>query len=205
MKNDEDNNAENESFNIIDIVAQEAERVVAESCEAAKLEAEQELENALREYEQRTRQIVLKIKEGAKSRTAEIADRLGEAIMVRIENSSTEAVAEVIAEFGEKAEHIIRTIQETSVRESEEAPVGVENEAESDTESDDNNSTVFRYATRDEAIPAAGSQQEAEVKNDSKKPSFGVEVENELAGITEDKANGKSKLDSEDFEHWLAQ
>jgi len=195
MKNNEDNNSKPESINIIDMVAQETELIVAESCEAAKLQAEQELEKALREYGQRTRQIVIKIKKEAEYRTAEIAGRLGKAIMMRVEKSSTEAVAEVITEFGEKAEQIIQTIQEAIARDAEGLSAGVESKSESNAENDNNN----------EAVPAVDSQQEAEETNDSTTSGFDIEVENELAGITEDNANGNLQLDSEDFEHWLSQ
>jgi acyl-CoA reductase-like NAD-dependent aldehyde dehydrogenase len=102
--------SEQESARIIEMVAKDTEQVIAKACEAAKREAEQELEKALREYEQKAKQIVLKIREEAKSRAAEIASRLGEAIMLGIEKSSTEAVADVAAEFSKKVESLTQTI-----------------------------------------------------------------------------------------------
>ena len=106
--------SEQESARIIETVPKDTEQVIAKACEAAKREAEQELEKALREYEQKTRQIVLKIREEAKSRAAEIASRLGEAIMLGIEKSSTEAVADAVAEFSKKAERLTQALPGTA-------------------------------------------------------------------------------------------
>jgi 23S rRNA A1618 N6-methylase RlmF len=102
--------SEQESARIIETVAKETEEVIAKACDSARREAVEELEKALREYEQKTRQIVLKIKGEAKSKAAEIASRLGEAIMLGIEKSSTEAVADAVAEFSKKAESLTQTI-----------------------------------------------------------------------------------------------
>jgi len=145
--------SEQESARIAETVARETEQVIAKACEAARREAELELEKALREYEQKTKQIVLKIREEAKSKAAEIAVRLGEAIVLGIEKSSTEAIADAVAEFGKKAESLTQTI----------------------------------------AAP-----------EDKAKPEPEIAAEQELAGVTEDKANGKSPS-SDDFEQWLKQ
>ena len=187
MSTTEDNKSEAEPANIIEIVARETEQVITKACEAAKREAEQELEKALRAYEQKTRQIVLKIREEAKSRTVEIASRLGEAIMMRIEKSSTEAVADAVAEFSKKAEHLTQTLQETAGKEAEQALTGVKAGVES------------------EPTSAAGKQQEPQEVADKVKPGFEIEVGQELAGIKEDEANGGTQQGSEEFEHWLTQ
>jgi hypothetical protein len=205
VSDNENNNSGAESTKIIDMVTQEAEQVVAKACEAAKQEAEQELEKALREYEQRTRQIVLKIREEAKSKTAEIANRLGEAIMMRIEKSSTEAVADAVAGFGKRAEQITQTLQEEAGKEAEQALSGVKAGAESGNGSSGDNQKAI---AEDKATPVTDrkqNQQETEEKTEKAKSGFEIEVEQELAGITEDKANGKAQMDSEDFESWLTQ
>jgi hypothetical protein len=206
VTDNENNSSGAESTKIIDIVAQEAEQVVAKACEAARQEAEQELEKALREYEQRTRQIVLKTREEAKSKTAEIASRLGEAIMMRIEQSSTEAVADAVAGFSKRAEQLTQTLQEAADKEAEQALTDVKAEVKSDTGSGDDDAQ--EAIAEEETISATDEkqeQQEAEEETDKAKSGFEIEVEQELAGITEDKANGKAQLDSEEFENWLTQ
>ena len=187
MNTPEDNKSETESADIIETVARETEQVITKACEAAKREAEQELERALREYEQKTRQIVLKIRGEAKSRTVEIASRLGEAIMMRIEKSSTEAVADAVAEFSKKAEHLTQALQETAGKEAEQALIGVKAGVES------------------EPTSAADKQQEPEEVADKAKPGFEIEVGQEPTGIKEDEANGGTRQNSEEFEHWLTQ
>jgi len=210
--NDENNSSGAESTSIIDMVAQEAEQVVTKACESAKQEAEQELEKALREYEQRTRQIVLKIREEAKSRTAEIASRLGEAIMIRIEKSSTEAVADAVAGFSKRAEQITQTLQETADREAEQALTGVKAGVESGIGRGDNNNGARKAkaeeettSTADETTPTADKQQEPGEEAGEARSGFDIEIEQEMAGITEDKANGGTQQDSEECEHWLTQ
>ncbi len=187
MNTTEDNKSETKSADIIETVARETEQIITKACEVAKREAEQELEKVLREYEQKTRQIVLKIREEAKSRTVEIASRLGEAIMMRIEKSSTEAVADAVAEFSKKAEQLTQTLQETAGKEAEQALIGVKAGVES------------------EPAPAAGKQREPEEVADKTKPSFEIKVGQKLAGITGDEANGGTRQNSEEFEHWLTQ
>jgi len=175
----EDNKSDTGSAKIIEIVARETEQVIIKACEAAKREAGQELEKALREYEQKTRQIVLKFREEAKSRTVEIASRLGEAIMMRIEKSSTEAVADAVAEFSKKAEQLTQTLQETAGKEAEQALIGVKAGVES------------------ESTSAAGKQQEPEEVAGKVKPGFEIKVG--------DEANGGTRQNGEEFENWLTQ
>ena len=205
MKTTEDNNSEAESANIIETVAQEAEQVIIKACEAARQEAEQELEKALRDYEQKTRQIVLKIREEAKSRTVEIASRLGEAIMMRIEKSSTEAVADAVAGFSKKAEQLTQTLQEAAGKEVEQSLTGVKAGVESVVKSNGNNNAARNGANEDEAMSAADKQQELKETAGKEEPGFKIEVDQELTGITEDEANGGAQQDSEEFEHWLTQ
>jgi len=205
VKTTEDNNSEAESANIIETVAQEAEQVIIKACEAARQEAEQELEKALRDYEQKTRQIVLKIREEAKSRTVEIASRLGEAIMMRIEKSSTEAVADAVAGFSKKAEQLTQTLQEAAGKEVEQSLTGVKAGVESAVKSNGNNNAARNGANEDEAMSAADKQQELKETAGKEEPGFKIEVDQELTGITEDEANGGAQQDSEEFEHWLTQ
>lgn len=187
--NDGNNGFGAESSNIIEAIAQEAEQIVTKACEAARQEAEQELEKVLREYEQKTKQIVLKIKEEAKSMTAEITGRLGEAIMMRIEESSAEAVAGAISNFGKKAEQVF---------------AGTENIIQSNNNGNGNGSTVRKDTIENKNISANDSKEKIEEVYKAK-PSFEIEIEQELSGISGNGTNGGTKKDSEEFENWLTQ
>jgi vacuolar-type H+-ATPase subunit H len=69
-----------EPKDIMAYLTREVEKVVADAGEAAGREAEQEVERILGEYEQKTKHIMLKVREGMKARATEIANRLSEAI-----------------------------------------------------------------------------------------------------------------------------
>ncbi len=93
-------------------LAKEAEQLIGKVGKIARQEAEQEMGRILHQYEQRTKQIVLKIKEENKARAAEMADALKEAIMLRIEQASSDAIASVIAQSSRKVEELVRKRQE---------------------------------------------------------------------------------------------
>jgi hypothetical protein len=185
VKNNEDNTAVDESTQIVDVIARETEQVIGRACEAASQEASQELEKALREYEQKTKQIVIKVMEEARSRTAEIAKRLSEAIMVKIEQSSTEAVANTVAEFGKRAEKLTKSLQESASQAAHQAL------SSSKPASDSNGKAA--------AQPAA---KEDDGKSDA---GFEIEVGQNLDDIGEEEAKEGSQESSEEFEHWLTQ
>jgi hypothetical protein len=184
VKNNEDNTAVDESTQIVDVIARETEQVIGRACEAASQEASQELEKALREYEQKTKQIVIKVMEEARSRTAEIAKRLSEAIMVKIEQSSTEAVANTVADFGKRAEKLTQSLQESASQAARQAM------SDSKPASDSNGKT----AAQPEAKETAG-------KSDA---GFEIEVDQNLGDIGEETKEA-SQENSEEFEHWLTQ
>lgn len=190
MESNEKKKNGTETAEIIELIARETEQVVAKACEAARREAEQELEKALRDYEQKTRQIVLKIREEAKARTAEIAGRLGEAIMMNIEKSSTEAIADAVAGFGKKAEILTQNLKETTGKEVEQALAGLE-------------SGTRKFATEGESAPAPDNRQQAKETAGAANSDFELEVGQELTGVTEDEADEETQQDSEEFEHWL--
>jgi len=108
--------SEQESTKIIEAFSKETEQIFARSYETARHAAELELEKALREYEQKAKQIVLKIREEAKARTAEIASRLSEAIMQGIERSSAEAMASSVVEFNRRAESLTQSLCPNGVK-----------------------------------------------------------------------------------------
>ncbi len=61
--------SETDGLDVIAELSCEAERVIAEASEAASREAKQELDRILDEYERKTKQIVLKIREDTKAKT----------------------------------------------------------------------------------------------------------------------------------------
>jgi hypothetical protein len=113
--------SEQESGKIIETFGKETEQVFAKACETARHAAELELEKALQEYEQKAKQIVLKIREEAKTRTAEIASRLSEAIIQGIERSSAEAMASSVVEFNRRAESLTQGLCSNGAKQPEKA------------------------------------------------------------------------------------
>jgi len=173
--NNGSNTAVEESTKIVDVIARETEQVISKACEAAGQEANQELEKALREYEQKTKQIVIKVMEEARSRTADIANRLSEAIMAQIQQSSTEAVANTVAEFGKRAEKMTQSLQETA-----------------------------RQAITGKPSNGKSTEQ-PESKKDDDKPDEGFEIEVGQSKSEGKITGEASQEDSEEFEHWLTQ
>ncbi len=198
---------ENRSANTMNALVQEAEQVIARACEEARQEVEQELERALREYEQKTRQIVLKIKEEAKSRTLGIANRLGEAIMLSIEKSSTEAVAEAVAEFNKKAGNLTQTLQDTAEQEAGKALTGITVGAEDSGQNATDNATLEDKPEAEKGTEedVAQNQPEPEKAPGEARQGFKIEVEQEIESFIKNEANGGSKQTSEEFEQWLTQ
>ncbi|MFC1847142.1 hypothetical protein ACFLYS_03700 [Chloroflexota bacterium] len=184
-KKDEIKSAKAGEFGVIAELTQEAERVISEASEAAGREARQELERILAEYERKTKQIVLKIREETKAKTADIAGRLSETIMQRIEQASSKAVSEAASEFNIRAIELSRNVEvETSTEISPpvaEAPAIPENGAAGK----DNE-------TRQQDVDKA----EAKVDNNGHKNESVTEEE----GI-----ELKQPLAVDDFDQWLTQ
>jgi hypothetical protein len=158
--------SEQESTKIIEAFGRETEQVFARAYETARKAAELELEKALHEYEQKAKQIVLKIREDAKVRTAEIASRLSEAILQGIERSSAEAVASSVIDFNKRAENLTQNLCQT----------GAKQQAQAEPEK-----------------PASGAGDSLE-----------IDVAKDLAGVADDKPNGRAQA-NEEFEQWLKQ
>lgn len=113
--------ADGSSADTIAALAQEAGKVILEASRAAKQEAEQEAERVLRQYEQKTRQIVLKIREETKVKATVIANRIRDAIMLKIEQAS----ADVIAKSSERVEELVGKTQQIASEEVGQAPAEV--------------------------------------------------------------------------------
>jgi hypothetical protein len=122
--------SEQESEKIIESLSKETEQVFAKACETARHAAELELEKALNEYEQKAKQIVLKIREEAKTKTAEIASRLSEAILQGIERTSAEAMASSVVEFNRRAEGITQGLCPNGAKQPDKAPTAAEDNLE---------------------------------------------------------------------------
>ena len=153
-------------FDMMTELMQEAERIIAEASEAADREAEQELERILSEYEQKTKQIVLRIREKAKSEIAEIANRLSEAIMLRLEKASAQAVAGVVSELSTRAGELTRKMQEAAEKEAGQSvasvAVGLGGNVESAENGDLQEDTGVAEAKADDASRGTGPVTEEE-------------------------------------------
>lgn len=103
-------------------MAKEADQIISSAGKAARQEAEQEMERILKQYEDKTKQIVLRIREETNTKAAQIADNVRESIMLRIEKASSEAIAEAIADSSRKVEELVNVQPDLAVEKAEPAP-----------------------------------------------------------------------------------
>jgi hypothetical protein len=184
-KKDEIKSAEAGELDVIAELTQEAERIISEASEAAGREARQELERILAEYERKTKQIILKIREETKAKTADITGRLSEAIMQKIEQASSRAVSEAASEFNIRAGELSREVEAETDKEISppvaEAPASPENGAAGNDDE-----------TRQQEVYTA----EAKADNNGHKSEAATEEE----GI-----ELKQPLVVDDFDQWLTE
>lgn len=103
------------------LLAKEADDVIAMAGKSARQEAEEETEKMLRQYEQRAKQIVLKIREETRTRAEEMAGRFRDALILRVEEASTAAMDETIHSVGIKTGEIVKHLQEVVKKETRQA------------------------------------------------------------------------------------
>jgi acyl-CoA reductase-like NAD-dependent aldehyde dehydrogenase len=164
-------------------LTQATERIIAEAGEKAGREAEQELERVLGEYERKTKQIILKIKEDTKAKTAEITAKLSEAIMFSIEQASAKAVNSMVSELSIRAGELTRKMQETTEKEPNQEI------SKASTGLWDNIENTYKSASQ-EGLDVVEAK-----KEDAGKEAEPVMEEGEI------KLN--QSIESEDFDQWL--
>lgn len=103
------------------LLAKEAEDVIALAGKSAYQEAADETEKMLQQYEQKAKQIILKIREETHARADEMAVRFRDALMLGVEEASTAALNETINEVGTKTAEIVKRLQEAVRREARQA------------------------------------------------------------------------------------
>ena len=99
---------------VFTLLAEEAESMMKSTSELARKEASEETEKFLLEYEQKARQIILKIRENARLQATEIAERFKEALMLRIEEASASALSQIMAGVGNKTEEMVSRLQQAA-------------------------------------------------------------------------------------------
>jgi hypothetical protein len=162
------------------LLAKEADDVIALAGNSARQEAEEETEKMLRQYEQRAKQLVLKIREETRARADEMAARFRDALILRGEEASTTALNETIKSVAVRADAIIKHMQETVKKETRQAL------AEGLVAGDDR--------------PGSSRSQSEEEKPVAKVEQPGVK---EIRLVSEE--GDLAPKASEDFEKWLMQ
>jgi hypothetical protein len=107
------NGIELKSAEIIAALAEEADQLILEAGKTARREAEREAERFLKEYKQKTKHIVLKIRKETNAKASEIANRVKYAIEQKIE----EAFADAMTESSRKVEELAKDIQQITSEE----------------------------------------------------------------------------------------
>ncbi len=110
-----------EPADVMLLLAKEAEDVVVGAGKSARREAEEETEKLLRQYEQRSRQIMLKIREESRARAEEMAARFRDALILSVEEASASAMDETIKSVGVRTGEIVRNLQEVVRKETRQA------------------------------------------------------------------------------------
>jgi hypothetical protein len=160
-------------------------RIIADAGEKATREAEQELKKFISEYERKTKQITLKIKEETKAKTAEIAAKFSEAVMLRIEQASAKAVTNAVSELSSRAGEITLPMQDIAQKATDHEKSKISTSSRDSVESIDKNSL----------------QEEVDVSNvkeeESRQDSESVTGEENI------KLN--QSIEAEDFDRWLTE
>ena len=123
MMNPEDNGKKNygDPADVMLLLAKEADDVISLAGKSARKEAEEETEKMLLQYEQKAKQIVLKIREETRARAEEMAARFRDALVLRVEEASTSALDDAIKSVGVKADEVIKHMQQTVRKETRQA------------------------------------------------------------------------------------
>jgi len=185
---DKEGMAESAAIDFMAELTQMADRIIAEAGEKAAREAEQELEKVLGEYERKTKQIILKIKEETKTKTAGIAAKFSEAIMLRIEQASAKAVTSAVSEMSSRAGELTRKMQEMAQQETGQEISKASTGLGDDTKSTDKNT---RQEGREEVDIARVHEEDSRQGN---KPV-----------MQEEDLKFHQSIESEDFDRWLTQ
>jgi hypothetical protein len=196
-----------EVTSIMSVLSDDAEHIVTDAVTAASTEAEEETRKFLCEYEQKIKQIMIKVREGSLAQVSEITDRFREAMLLRIEEASITALNGTAEEAVIKTVGIVEKLQknarhevklaladnlmanETDVRSKENTPENggrVEKPAELDILTT-SQSAALNQGKAGEAH--AGLQAEQTVGSGSNQASIGM--------------NNKSAPLDQDFEQWL--
>jgi uncharacterized membrane protein len=119
----EDNDKKNygSPADVMVLLAKEAEDVISLAGKSARQEAEEETEKLLRQYEQKAKQIVLKIREEARTRADDMASRFRDAIILRVEEASTASLDEAIKSLDVKTGEIVKHLQDAVKKETRQA------------------------------------------------------------------------------------
>jgi hypothetical protein len=116
-----ENRSPGKAVDIMALLAEEASHLMTSARESACKEANEETEKLLRQYEQKAKQIILKTREEARSRANEIAERFREALVLGIEETSTEALIQILAGLGTKSGEIATRLHDTAKNEVRQA------------------------------------------------------------------------------------
>ena len=119
----EDNGKRNygDPADVMLLLAKEADDLIALAGKSARQEATEETERLLIQYEQKAKQIVLKIREETRARADEMAARFRDALILRVEEASAAALDETLKSVGIKADEIVKHLQEGVRKETRQA------------------------------------------------------------------------------------
>jgi hypothetical protein len=173
-----------ETRDLMQLMAEESENMIESAAKSAAKEADEETTEFLLQYEQKARQIILKIRAESSVKADAIAERFRDALMLRIEEASMASLNQVITGVSLKTGEIIKRLQESAKREARQALA--------------------------EGLTAGSSSSTAQREIQNQAVDAGLEMSVDVVGISvpadvnRDNQNAVN-LVSDDFARWLQQ
>jgi hypothetical protein len=103
------------------LLAKEADDVIAMAGKSAMQESAAETEKILQQYEQRSKQVILKIREETRARADEMSARFRDALILCVEEASTAALDKAAQNMSTQAGEIVRRLKESVQKDTRQA------------------------------------------------------------------------------------
>jgi hypothetical protein len=105
------------AVDMMTLLSEEVERMVARAGKTAFEAGEAETQAFLAQYEQKAKQVILKVREEMRVEADALANRFREALVLRMEQSSALALSETVAAVSARTDEIVRRLQDAARRE----------------------------------------------------------------------------------------
>jgi hypothetical protein len=105
------------AVDVMTLLAEEVERMAARAGKTAFEAGEAETQAFLAQYEQKAKQVILKVREEMRAEVDVVVSRFREALILRIEHASALALSETVASVSGRTDEIVCRLQDAARRE----------------------------------------------------------------------------------------